>query len=176
MAAGLFVTAGLLGACAATINTSTPSPPAPVSAAHGKTLVLQLVGSPSHQASEDWGEFSQAWRESMQAAAARDRFEFVFATREADLPATPATLVRVSVNDFRYMSQARRSMVGALHGNAFMDVEVAYLEWPGSRAVGSRRINTTTSFWQGPFSAATQKQVAAVTETILGDVRGAAKP
>jgi hypothetical protein len=124
------------------------------------------------RASEDWQSLLDEWNTSMADATAKVGMKFILAKSETEIPNLTGTLVRVTVNDYRYVSQVKRYMLGIMAGNAFMDLNVEYMELPGRKALGAKRLNTTTSAWQGIFSAATPKQVEAVSAEILRDIRG----
>ena len=78
----------------------------------------------------------------------------------------------MKVNDFRYVSQAERYGLGVMTGNAFMDVEAEFLELPQLRPFATRKFQTSSSAWQGIFSAMTPKQVEAVAKEIVNEVAG----
>jgi len=133
-------------------------------------VVLVLNGNAAIQSNSDWRAFREEWQTSMVTATAEAKMPFVFAKSEEPLDANAGTLVRVKVNNFRYISQTTRFMVGVLAGNATMDVDVEYLELPSKKPLGSKKFNTSTSAWEGIFSAATPKQVQAVSAQIVKDV------
>lgn len=165
---------GLLVGCAAAVtqtHTSTqPSGGAAKAQTSGAALVLFVTGRPAIQANVDWQTFVEEWQTSMSDAAAEAKMPFVFTKGEESLGSGPATLVRVTVNDFTYMSTAKRYIVGSMAGNAAMDVDAEYFEVPSKKPLGSKKFNASTSFWQGIFSAATPKQVQAVSAQIVKDI------
>lgn len=73
-------------------------------------------------------------------------------------------------NNFKYVSKTRRYMLGILAGDAFMDVDAQYIELPANKTLGAKKFNTSSSAWEGIFSAFTPQQVRAVSDLIVKDV------
>lgn len=121
---------------------------------------------------ENWDAFLEEWQTSMAAAASEKGLGFTMAKPGQAPVSTPAVLVRMKVNDFRYVSQAKRYGLGVFSGNAHMDVEVEFIELPQGVSRGKRKYQTSSSAWQGVFSAMTPKQVEAVSKEILTEVAG----
>lgn len=171
-----FTAVVLLSGCAATINrpegAAQTEQKFAVSAAASKTIVLELTGSETMTSSADWPAFLEEWQTSMTEATAATGGDVTFLQGANPLPTDTGTLVRVTVNDFRYMSQVKRYMLGVLAGNAYMDLTVDFFELPSKQLLGSRKFNTSTSGSQGIFSAATPKQVQAVSAEIVREIRG----
>lgn len=166
----------VLTGCAATVSqTSTSS--APLSAApqaSGATLVAVVRGGPAMQASSDWSSFLAEWQEALAASAETAKMPFVFVKDEAAIPSRASVLVRLTVNDFRYVSTTKRYMLGVMAGNAYMDVDAQYIALPANKPLGSKKFNTSSSAWEGIFSAVTPKQVRTVSDLIVKDVASTA--
>lgn len=174
LAAGV---ASLVG-CAATVYqtptaASVPSA-APRAQAPAGALVAVVSGSPAARASSDWPSFIAEWQDSLAASADTAKMPFFFAQDEASIPAKASILVRLTVHDFRYVSTAKRYVLGVIAGNAYMDVDAHYIELPGNKPFGSKKFNTSSSAWEGIFSAVTPKQVRTVSELIVKDVTSTA--
>jgi hypothetical protein len=173
VAALALATAAFLTGCAATVTRDAPaSGTVLVSPAAARTVVLEIAGVGNIGAGEDWTAFLEEWQTSMAAAAASKGVSFTLAKPDVAMPAGPAVLVKMKVNDFRYVSQAKRYAIGVLAGNAFMDLDVEFVELPLLKTVGTRKFKTASSAWQGVFSAMTPKQVEAVSNEIISDVVG----
>jgi uncharacterized lipoprotein YajG len=171
-----------LAGCAATV-TQTPSSPSATSStavavprtqAPAGALVAIVTASAAMRSGSDWSDFLSEWQTSLSAAAAAAKVPFVFAKDEASVPATASILVKVNVNDFKFVSTGKKLMLGILAGNASMDVDVMYVELPANKPFGSKKFSTTSSAWEGVFSAVTPKQVQAVSETIVKEVASSA--
>lgn len=94
----------------------------------------------------------------------------MFAKDEAAVPSSASVLIRLTVNDFKYVSTTKRFMLGILAGDASMDVDAQYIELPANKTFGSKKFNTSSSAWEGIFSAVTPKQVQTVSALIVKDV------
>lgn len=159
----------LLGACAATV--SKPAGQAPVQISRPATSVnLLITGAPAIRGSSDWQTFRAEWRTAFAAAASIRGINSAYS--EAELPDYPpgTVLVKVVVNDYRYLTSGARYGFGIMTGNAFIDADAQYIEFPGPRAFGARKFATSSSAWQGVFSAMTDKQVRAISDEILADL------
>ncbi|MBW0172445.1 MAG: DUF4410 domain-containing protein [Hydrogenophaga sp.] len=166
-------TAVFLTGCAATVTRDAKAPAASgASPAAAKTVVLEVYGARNIGSGEDWDALLEEWQTSMSAAAASKGAQFKLAKAEAARPSGPAVLVKMKVNDFRYVSQAKRYAVGVFAGNAFMDLDVEFVELPQLKTFANRKFQTSSSAWQGVFSAMTPKQVEAVSKEIMSEVAG----
>lgn len=140
------------------------------SVARSGMLTAFVTGNQEVTTSSDWSAFVDEWKEALTASAEAAGMPFFFAKDEATIPASTSVLVRLTVNDFRYMSTAKRYMLGIMAGNAFMDVDAQYVELPAQSSLASKKFNTSSSAWEGIFSAATPKQVRTVSEIIVKDL------
>lgn len=138
-----------------------------------KKVIFLIDGNDSVKSGKHWELFLEDWNSSMTAATTEANIGFMMIGSEDKIPSEVATLVRVTVNDYRYMAQWARYMVGVLAGNAYMDVTVEFLELPSRKQLASRSYKTSTSGGQGIFSAASPKQIEAVSVEIVGEIKGA---
>jgi hypothetical protein len=166
-----------LTGCAASVQQTSMSAPQATgeavsspSATPSGTLTAIVTGNPSMTASGDWAAFLDEWKEALTASAGEANWPFVFAKDEAAIPASTSVLVRLTVNDFRYLSTTKRYMLGIMAGNAFMDVEAQYFDYRVNKPIGTKKFNTSSTAWEGIFSAATPKQVRTVSEMIVKDL------
>ena len=167
------VLAFALAGCAATVQRQGGSEarlalPASASA----KLVFSVEGSGVAAASKDWEPFVGEWRKAMSAAAASSGVAFTFQEGPVQPGPEAATLVILKVNDYRYVSPAARYAFGVMTGNAFIDADATFFELPGKKPVGARKYNTSSSAWQGVFSAMTDKQVLGICTEIVREVTG----
>lgn len=162
----------LTAGCAATVSQPTGSQaPVAVSAAAARHIVLQVEGTPTVEGSGDWQAFRGEWRAAMAQAASAAGMKFDFADTAAPRASGPATLVRVKVNDYRFLSAGARYGFGVMTGNAFVNADVAFIELPSKKTLGTRHLNTTSSAWQGIFAPMTTKQLEALSSEIVKEVR-----
>lgn len=166
----LFLCIALSG-CAATVQrpaTQVESLGIPVSAT--SSIYLHVKGAPDLAPSQDWEAFRGEWRAAMAADAAAAGRQFVYLDTVPASFDQAGTLVVVEINDYRYLSTGARYGFGVMTGNAYIDAEAEYYVLPGKRLVGSRDYATSSSAWQGVFSAMTSKQVAAITAQMLQEI------
>lgn len=172
MKTGLLAAALALGGCAATVTrggeSAAPKPMQPAATATQKVAVV-VTGSPAAQAGKDWAEFRGEYRNALAGAAAAASLGFAYF--EGQVPAQPAgtTLVKVTVNDYRYVSTGARIGLGIFTGNAYVDSDVEFVELPANRTLGTRKYSTSSSAWQGVFSAMTDAQLKALSAEIVKD-------
>jgi len=170
---GCALVAAILAACAASVQKPEPEPAATIEvpAAAARRIVLVVVGSDVAVKSSDWEALRGEWRSAMSTAAANAGLGFEWRDGLVGLPRAPGIMAVVKVNDYRYLSTGARYGLGAFAGNAFIDADVAYRELPSARALGSRKYNTSSSAWQGIFSAMTRRQLQAISEEIVAEVK-----
>lgn len=138
-----------------------------------KKVLFLIDGNDSVKSGKHWELFLEDWNSSMTAATAEANIGFMKIGSEEKPTSEVATLVRVTVNDYRYMAQWARYLVGVMAGNAFMDVTVEFLELPSHKQLGTRSYKTSTSGGQGIFSAASPKQIEAVSAEIISEIKSA---
>jgi hypothetical protein len=165
-----------LGGCAATVTRGgegaaggvAAKPIQPAAAATQKVAVV-VTGTPTAQSGKGWADFRGEYRNAMAGAAAAANLQFAFF--EGEVPAQPAgtTLVKIKVNDYRYLSTGARIGLGIFTGNAFVDSDVEFVELPANRVLGTRKYSTSSSAWQGVFSAMTDAQLKALSAEIVKD-------
>lgn len=136
----------------------------------GGTVVAVMSASDDVKARSDWADFIEQWQKSLTSAAEDQAVPFIFANDESSMPASAAVLVRIHVNDFKYVSQVKRYMLGVMAGNATMDVDAKYIALPANKPLGAKNFNTSSSGWEGVFSAMTPKQVETVSNMIVKEV------
>jgi hypothetical protein len=78
----------------------------------------------------------------------------------------------VKVDDYRYLSTGARYGFGVFAGNAFINADAQFRDLQSGRTLGTRKYNTSSSAWQGIFSAMTSKQVEAICNQIVSDISG----
>ena len=169
----LVVLAIALSGCAATVqrqvgSDTTLALPGPAT----EKLVVVLQGSSAAANSADWASFVGEWRKSMSASTKGAGMTLDFQEGPTTPGPEPATLVVVRINDYRYVSAGARYGLGIMTGNAYIDADASFFELPSKKPVGTRKYNTTSSAWEGIFSAMTDKQVLGISREIVREVRG----
>lgn len=176
MTVAALLAAALLSSCAATVQR--PASPGGaseaviVAPATTKHLVLVLEPGPGISRDENWAALREEWVTSLSAIAPQHGLRgTVVDTAPGKLDAGDL-LVNVHVKDYRYKSQAARYGLGVMTGNAHLTLDLTYKAPPDGRVIGTRSVSTTSSAWQGIFSAMTPKQV----EAVVTDIVETAKP
>lgn len=161
-----------LGGCAANVKQSGSDPTALAGGSRAGTIVLNLGGSSGAIASEDWPRLKDAWRESMQSAAAAAGAGFSMQEGAPQATGRPGVLVAVHVEGFRYVSTGARYGLGIMTGNATLDAKATFRDLADGSVLGERSYSTRSSAWQGIFSAMTPKQVDTISRQIVDEVAG----
>ena len=159
-----------MAGCAASVTRPTNDVKPLLNTATPTSVALHITGSPTIQASADWQTFRAEWRAAFASAAAKAGLQFTYL--EADSGDQPAgtVLARVVVNDYRYLTPGGRFGFGIMTGNAFIDANAEFFEFPGKRSIGMRKYSTSSTAWQGVFSAMTDKQVLAISDEMIHEV------
>ena len=169
----LIVSAALLAGCAASVQrpegdqAALQRPSAPL-----ERLAVAVVADPALPASSDWEAFRGEWRSAFTQAAADAGIGFTWVEAQPGRQPAGTTFARVVIRDYRYLSAGARYGFGAFTGNAHVDARAEFTELPSGRRLGTRDYATTSSAWQGVFSAMTAKQVQAIAARIIDDARG----
>lgn len=169
----LFIGSALfLTGCAATVQRDASSDsPLTISSAASKRVIMVIEGSKASTASEDWEKLRTEWRNAMQEAAKEAGIFLANQDTAATTSPDAGTLLTVTVNDFRYVSQGARLMGGIMTGNAFVDADVSFMELPAKTLVGTRKYKTSSSAGQGIFAPMTAKQIRSISDQIINEIR-----
>jgi hypothetical protein len=163
----------VLAGCAASVQRGeTASAAMQVPPAAAKKVVFSVVGSSEMMAANGWGELVQEWQNCMAWAADNAKIAHSFQAGSARPPAEPATWVQIKVNDFRFVSTAKRWGMGVFTGNAFIDADVSFTDLQADRELGVRKYASSSSFLHGVFAAMTERQLEAISTEIVKEVAG----
>lgn len=161
----------LLAGCAATVKRpSTQQAPLGIPASAASEIRLFVKSDQGHDSSEDWETFRAEWRTAVAGAAAKAGRRFVYLDTMPETFEGEGILVVVNINDYRYLTAGARYGFGVMTGNAYIDAKASFHLLPGQELVGTRDYSTSSTAWQGVFSAMTDKQLAAIAEEILAAV------
>lgn len=136
------------------------------------TIYMLVQSEAGHGQSEDWELFRAEWRTAMAASTGAAGKRFVYLDAMPDRFQEQGVLVVVDVNDYRYLSAGARYGLGVMTGNAYVDAKARFFVLPDQTPAGTRDYATSSTAWQGVFSAMTSKQVAAITDQMLVDIEG----
>lgn len=161
----------LLSGCAATVRRVGPDG-TPLAVPTGTTrLVLQMSGRESGPS--DWETFKGIWRGALRAESEKNGYRFQALEDDAQPDSEPGVLLAVRIIDYRYLTSGARYGFGIMTGNAFVESQVRFVDMETGSRLGERAYNTTSTAWEGIFSAMTDKQVAVIASEIIRDIRGA---
>ncbi|WP_326542460.1 hypothetical protein [Pseudorhodoferax sp.] len=169
----LALCAALVG-CAANVERPTAASQAlqvPARAQSSVALVVRAA-NPEVAKSSDWQALRGAWRDAMAGAASAAGKQFQYLDAEPQTTPAGSTLVVVQVKDYRYLSTGARYGLGVMTGNAYVNADAAFYVGPGRTPVGTRSYSTSSSAWQGIFSAMTDKQLSSISSAMLKDIDG----
>lgn len=159
-----------LTGCAASVTKSPNEAPVRVGPNSAKSIVLNVTGSKVSTESTDWEQLKGEWRGAMKSEAARVGASFVPQEGDPKPTGEPGTLVVVDIADYRYLSPGARYGFGIMTGNAFIKSKVQFRDLVTGDVLGERSYDTTSTAWQGVFSAMTEKQVQAICKQIVDEV------
>jgi hypothetical protein len=159
-----------LTGCAANVVKAPNAAPLKIGADGAKAIVMNVTGSAVATQSKDWEQFKGEWRAAMKAEATGIGASFADQDGEAKPTGTPGTLVVVDVADYRYLSPGARYGFGIMTGNAFIKSKVQIRDLAAGDLLGERSYDTSSTAWQGIFSAMTEKQVQAICKQIVDEI------
>lgn len=176
-----------LGGCAATVDRAAPAPnttagtaatPAQqlpsmkIPAEAGKRLVLNMRLDPKHTATDTgWPDFKKEWIDITKEQATGKGMAFMAQDGEAKATGEQGTLVVVRISDYRHITVGKRMLLGVMTGNAYIDSKVEFRDLATGKLHGERAYNTSSSAWGGVFAAMTPKQIYALTDQIIGEIK-----
>jgi hypothetical protein len=161
-----------LAGCAATVTKPTAEAAALATSATPTAVALLITGSPTIQASADWQMFQAEWRTAFASAAASAGLPFTYLDAEGGEQPGGVVLARVTVTKYRYVTPGARIGFGIFTGNAYINADAEFFELPSRRSIGSRTYSTSSSAFEGIFSAMTDKQVIAISDAMIRDIKG----
>jgi hypothetical protein len=164
------VPAALCG-CAANVQKSSSNDAALIPRASAQRVVMNITGSDVAASSTDWEPFKGEWRGAMKSSTAGSGIAYLSEDDLSQQHLEPGTLVEVYVNDYRYLSTGVRYGFGIMTGNAFVDSKVSLIDLQTGTLFEERAYNTTSTAWQGVFSAMTSKQVQAICDEIVREIK-----
>ena len=169
--------AACLAGCAAAVKRGSADaalPTLPASAA--SRLVLNVGGPRSVVESSDWSGFKAEWQENFATRAAAAGIPFAMQDGDAVPTGADGTLLVVDVRDYRFLRPGTRYLGGVMTGNAYIESTLTYRDLKTGRTWGAQSANTSSSAWEGVFSAMTNKQVEAIAADVVQQLKsGAAK-
>lgn len=174
--AGAAAAAVMLGGCAATLDTNTPTnlPAAAIKvpAESSKMLVLNLQLDAKHSKDAGWQSFRNEWIDLFEEQAKAKGVKFSVQDGDAKPTGEAGTLLSVHIDDYKHVTIGQRVMFGIMTGNAYINAKASFRDLSTGAAYGERHYNTSSSGGQGVFAPVTPKQLYAISEDVLGQVQG----
>lgn len=163
----------LLSGCAATVNKHGQASQLSIAADAKSNLVVNFTGNSKVASNASWGLLKTSWRNALQSEASTAGYALKEQTGAVRLGGEPGTILLVDVSNFRYLTSAMRYGLGVMSGNAWVDAEVSFLDLQSGETIGVRKYNTSSSAWEGVFSAMTDEQLQALAKEMISEVRSA---
>lgn len=179
-----------LGGCASNVQKSEPVSTQPASTAattapaatpvavavkipeaSANRLVLNMSGSKTSTESKDWGYFKDEWRAIFEQQTKAAGIQFEWQEGEVRQSGQPGTLLAVNVNDYRVVGQGARIFFGIMTGNAYIDAQLRYTDLQSGTLLGTQGVNTSSSAGHGIFATVTPKQIYAIADDVIRQMK-----
>lgn len=165
------VAVSLLSGCAASVK-SGGTEALTIEESAKKNLVVNIQGNGKVRQNDDWIRLRQEWNEALKNEA--DRAGYRLTESHVANPAEKEGVgIKINVTNFRYLTPGARYAAGVMVGNAWINSSADYSDLKSGRLIGTRTYDTSSSAWEGVMSAMTQKQVEAIAQQIISDIKSA---
>lgn len=171
LALSCIVAVSLLSGCAASVK-STGAETLTIEQPARNNLVVAIQGNGKVQQNEDWARLRQEWNQALKDEAARAGYRLT-ESHVADPAVKDGVGIKINVTNFRYLTPGARYAAGVMVGNAWINSSAEYSDLKSGRLIGIRTYDTSSSAWEGVMSAMTKKQVAAIAQQIISDIKSA---
>lgn len=138
-----------------------------------RSIIVDVRGSEWVQSNSEWLKFRAAWLTALREEAAAAGVKYSDLGKAKRLNPYPATFVDIDVSNFRYISKDERYGLGVMVGNAWINSRVSFIDWQSRDLIASRKYDTSSSAWEGVFSAMTKEQIQAISKEIISEIRSA---
>lgn len=147
--------------------------PVGIPAASAKHLVLSMTGASIVTGAKDWPKFQKEWRDNFTEYAKADGVTFEVQDGDCHATGQPGTMLKVYVNDYRFVGIGSRIMFGVMTGNAYIDAKATFCDLNDGKEIGERVYNTTSTAWAGVFATMTPGQVDAIGKHVFAELKSA---
>jgi hypothetical protein len=147
--------------------------PVGIPAASAKHLVLNMTGASVVTGAKDWPKFQKEWRDNFAEYGKADGVTVEVQDGEGHATGEPGTLLKVYVNDYRFVGIGSRIMFGVMTGNAYIDAKATFCDLTDGKEFGERLYNTTSTAWAGIFATMTPGQVDVIGQQVFAELKNA---
>jgi hypothetical protein len=147
--------------------------PLGIPAASARHLVLNMTGASIVTSAKDWPKFQKEWRDNFAEYAKADGVTFEVQEGEGHATGQPGTMLKVYVNDYRFVGIGSRIMFGVMTGNAYIDAKATFCDLNDGKQIGERSYNTSSTAWAGVFATMTPGQVDAIGHDVFAELKRA---
>lgn len=138
-----------------------------------EAVVVNLHGNAWVQGNADWPKLRAVWLNALQRESSSAGLKYTEQNGDTRPVPFPSMLVSIDVSNFRYVTSGERYGLGVMVGNAWVNSTVTYLDGQTGELMGSRKFDTSSSAWEGVFSAMSDDQVAAISKAIMTELASA---
>lgn len=164
---------GLLSGCAVNLSKTGGASQLAIPGESRSNLVVAFDGNSKVEANPQWGMIKTSWRNALLSEASSAGYSITERPTPVQPENTPGTIIQIDVSNFRYMTPGMRYGLGIMAGNAWVDADVTYRDLQTGETIGVRKYNTSSSAWEGVFSAMTEEQLQALAKEIVAEIKTA---
>jgi hypothetical protein len=162
----------MLGGCAATVQRPDAERAAPaLNVAASQRVVMNVQLDPQHPQDAGWQAFRKEWLDITSEQATGRGHQFSVQEGQPKPTGQDGVLLVARINDYKHVGVGARVWLGAMTGNAFVDCKIEFRDLKTGRLYGERTYNTSSSAWHGVFAATTPKQIYAIADQALDELR-----
>jgi len=161
----------LLTGCAASVK-SGGSEALAIQESAKQNLVVSFKGNDKVLQNEDWPLLQRDWNEALQAEAKSAGYG-ITESKSLSSATRDGVGITINVSNFRYLTPGARYGAGIMVGNAWVNSSADFSDLKSGALIGSRTYDTSSSAWEGVMSAMTKKQVQAIAQQIISDIKSA---
>ena len=147
--------------------------PVGIPATSAKHLVLNMTGASIVTSAKDWPKFQKEWSDNFAEYAKTDGVTFEVQDGEGHATGEPGTLLKVYVNDYRFVGIGSRIMFGVMTGNAYINAKATFCNLSDGTEIGERAYNTSSTAWAGIFAKMTPGQVDTIGQQVFAELKSA---
>lgn len=142
-----------------------------IPAESARRVVLNMQLDARHPQDSGWKAFKQEWIDITRQQSLAQGYEFAAQEGVPQPTGQPGTLLVVRIDDYKHVGIGARMMLGIMTGNAFIDAKVEFRDLQSGKLYGERSYNTSSSAMQGVFAPVTPKQIYALADEALAEIK-----